>query len=40
MPMFFANCSHLLIRTQEKKFKDVFLFKVVDSCQGFCKVPL
>ena len=32
MQIFFANCSHLLIRTQEKKFEDVYMFRIIIAC--------
>ena len=31
MSIFFANCTHLLTRTQEKKFEDVFLVKIANK---------
>ena len=31
MPILFANCTHLLTRTQEKKFEDVFLIKIANK---------
>ena len=31
MLIFFANGTHLLARTQEQKFKDVFLVKIANK---------
>ena len=31
MQIFFANCTHLLTRTQDKKFEDVFLAKIANT---------
>ena len=31
MPIFFAICTHLLTRTQEKRFEDVFLVKITNK---------
>ena len=28
---FFSNCTHLLTRTQEKTFEDVFLIKIANK---------
>ena len=31
MQFFFGNCSHILTRTQEEKFEDLFLVKIASK---------
>ena len=31
MQVFFRNCAHILIRTQGKKFEDMFLVKIASK---------
>ena len=31
MQVFFRNCTHILRRTQEKKFEDMFLVKIASK---------
>ena len=31
MQLFFRNCTHILTRTQRKKFEDMFLIKIASK---------
>ena len=39
MQLFFRNCTHILTRTQEKKFEDMFLVKIASKGTSLSLVP-
>ena len=40
MEFFFRNCTHILTRTQGKKFEDMFLIKVTSKGTSLSLVPI